>query len=228
MTSRYDVIFHWCFWRGSQSAHKDAKNARALRSFIVVPQHKKEPISMDKRNSTGLRLIVPLLLLIAGIGVFIHEERVLEITRTMGLPVPVSRSTHVVTISSFQKAVHASYNEIIEDSGVSCGRESAATPTKTTKCFTRQRVNFETFPYKAHGGLRDEDRVVIEDLYYHAESVFEFGIGESTAIAAATNLPRYTGVDNSAEWVSKRDPLRLTATASTLQMLVKRQCGGSQ
>ena len=36
------------------------------------------------------------------------------------------------------------------------------------------------------------------------ESVFEFGLGESTRLAAAANVIRYTGVDSDATYVSKQ------------------------
>jgi len=52
------------------------------------------------------------------------------------------------------------------------------------------------------GGLDDDDRRTIGDLYYHASSVFEFGLGESTQIAAAVQVPRYAGVDSDALWVN--------------------------
>lgn len=61
------------------------------------------------------------------------------------------------------------------------------------------------------GGLDDADRQTIGDLYFKASSVFEFGLGESTLIAAAVNVPRYAGVDSDAVWVSKA---RETAIAS--------------
>ena len=51
------------------------------------------------------------------------------------------------------------------------------------------------------GGLDDADRQTIGDLYYKASSVFEFGLGESTRIAAATQVPRYAGVDSDPAWV---------------------------
>jgi len=51
------------------------------------------------------------------------------------------------------------------------------------------------------GGLDDADRQTIGDLYYKASSVFEFGLGESTLIAAATQVPRYAGVDSDPAWV---------------------------
>jgi len=64
---------------------------------------------------------------------------------------------------------------------------------------------------RGKGGLDDADRQTIGDLYFNASSVFEFGLGESTLIAAAVNVPRYAGVDSDAVWVSKA---RETAIAS--------------
>jgi len=60
--------------------------------------------------------------------------------------------------------------------------------------------------HQGTGGLDNNDRKTIGKLYYEASSVFEFGLGESTLIAAATQVPRYAGVDSAAEWVeSTRD-----------------------
>lgn len=51
------------------------------------------------------------------------------------------------------------------------------------------------------GGLDDDDRLVLGELYYNATSVFEYGLGESTRIAAFTGVPRYAGVDSDPVWV---------------------------
>lgn len=51
------------------------------------------------------------------------------------------------------------------------------------------------------GGLRKEDREKLFQIYGEANSVFEFGLGESTRIAAAMQVPRYTGIDSDANWV---------------------------
>lgn len=96
----------------------------------------------------------------------------------------------------FDSAFQVAYDEVIYDSETSCRSKS------DSHCYHRQRVDFSDFPFKSRGGLTDSDRQLIADLYYGAESVFEFGIGESTEIAAMTNLPRYAGVDSSAEWIS--------------------------
>ena len=53
------------------------------------------------------------------------------------------------------------------------------------------------------GGLDDADRLTLGDLYYNANSVFEYGLGESTLIAAHTGVPRYAGIDSDAEWVAQ-------------------------
>ncbi len=56
---------------------------------------------------------------------------------------------------------------------------------------------------RGSGGLDDADRKTLGKLYYEAESVFEFGLGESTLIASAVSVPRYAGVDSDALWVAK-------------------------
>jgi hypothetical protein len=56
---------------------------------------------------------------------------------------------------------------------------------------------------RGSGGLDDSDRMLLGELYYNANSVFEFGLGESTKIAAYVGVPRYAGVDSDAVWVKK-------------------------
>ncbi len=53
------------------------------------------------------------------------------------------------------------------------------------------------------GGLKDEDRVLLAQIYGKASSVFEFGLGESTLIASHVGVPRYAGIDSDALWVSQ-------------------------
>lgn len=56
---------------------------------------------------------------------------------------------------------------------------------------------------KGTGGLEDADRLALGDLYLNAQSVFEYGLGESTLIAAKTGVPRYSGIDSDAVWVAQ-------------------------
>jgi len=51
------------------------------------------------------------------------------------------------------------------------------------------------------GGLTESDRVLLGSIYYDASSVFEFGLGESTQIAAYVGVPRYSGIDSDPNWV---------------------------
>ncbi len=109
------------------------------------------------------------------------------------------KSPQVDLAFDFDTAYIDAYDEVIADSKKSCIQDRT---TDTSDCYVRKRVDFDNFPYKSRGGLSDSDRALIADLYFAAESVFEYGIGESTAIAAETNLPRYAGVDSSAEWIT--------------------------
>ena len=67
---------------------------------------------------------------------------------------------------------------------------------------TRTRFTLDGWK-RGSGGLDDDDRRVLGDLYFNANSVFEYGLGESTKIAAYTGVPRYAGVDSDATWVAQ-------------------------
>lgn len=68
--------------------------------------------------------------------------------------------------------------------------------------FDRARAIKELdYPAVSTGGLNDFDRQLLSQMYYESDSVFEFGVGESTKIAVYTGVPRYTGVDGSDEWL---------------------------
>ena len=45
--------------------------------------------------------------------------------------------------------------------------------------------------------------MALGDLYFNTKYVFEYGLEESTLIAAHTCLPRYAGVDNDVFWVAQ-------------------------
>lgn len=51
------------------------------------------------------------------------------------------------------------------------------------------------------GGLDENDRALLGQLYYNASSVFEYGLGESTYIANYVGVPRYAGIDSDPVWV---------------------------
>ena len=51
------------------------------------------------------------------------------------------------------------------------------------------------------GGMDGTDRVLLQDVYLQADSVFEFGLGESSRLAVATRVPRFSGTDSDAMYV---------------------------
>mmetsp|Transcript_11163 Transcript_11163/g.20635 ORF Transcript_11163/g.20635 Transcript_11163/m.20635 type:complete len:309 (-) Transcript_11163:536-1462(-) len=67
----------------------------------------------------------------------------------------------------------------------------------------RKPLDVATWDRRTDGGLIDADRKLLGQIYFEANSVMEYGLGESTYIAAAVGVPRYVGIDSDAEWVAK-------------------------
>jgi len=80
--------------------------------------------------------------------------------------------------------------------------EMASKPLNQTSSSERKQFTLDGWQ-RGSGGLSDSDRLLLGELYYKSDSVFEFGLGESTQIAAHVGVPRYSGVDSDAEWVKK-------------------------
>mmetsp|Transcript_1715 Transcript_1715/g.2467 ORF Transcript_1715/g.2467 Transcript_1715/m.2467 type:complete len:281 (+) Transcript_1715:92-934(+) len=78
--------------------------------------------------------------------------------------------------------------------------EMASKPLNQTSISERKQFTLDGWQ-RASGGLRDSDRLLLGELYYKSDSVFEFGLGESTQIAAHVGVPRYSGVDSDTKWV---------------------------
>jgi len=51
------------------------------------------------------------------------------------------------------------------------------------------------------GGLQTADRILLAEIYGRANSVFEYGLGESTYMANYVGVPRYAGIDSDPVWV---------------------------
>ncbi len=75
--------------------------------------------------------------------------------------------------------------------------------TSTSRGTKRQKIDVSGWSAKSEswGGLFTEDRELISKLYFNASSIFEYGLGESTYIAAQTKVPRYAGKMNFCEWL---------------------------
>lgn len=52
-----------------------------------------------------------------------------------------------------------------------------------------------------HGGLTTKDRILLGQIYGNANSLFEYGLGESTYMANYLKVPRYAGIDSDPVWV---------------------------
>jgi hypothetical protein len=66
---------------------------------------------------------------------------------------------------------------------------------------TRPHFNLTEWTKKTSGGLKDLDRIKLAEIYRNANSVFEWGLGESSFIAAQVGVPRYTGIDSDPTWI---------------------------
>jgi hypothetical protein len=116
------------------------------------------------------------------------------------------------TLSAFGQAYNAQYGSVVQEADIICNQGKSIHMVANFTCLSRKPLDLDTFKYKSGtGGLSDADRKFLGDIYFRSESVIEFGVGESTDIAAATNLPRYVGVDSSSEWIVRvraRSPQR--------------------
>ena len=79
----------------------------------------------------------------------------------------------------------------------------ALTQSPTEQLSARPSLDLSHWPFaEAQGGLLDPDRRFLASVYQRAQSVLEWGLGESTHIAAAVGVPRYTGLDSDPAFVN--------------------------
>ena len=108
-------------------------------------------------------------------------------------------------------------------------KKHAAITKLATNCFSRKWVSFQTFSLKAAGGLDDFDRKCIEETYYNANSIFEFGIGQSTDILRPQPIYLamwvWTPPAKGSRWFEIK---HLTDFDSSLPMSAKLELGGIQ
>lgn len=99
-----------------------------------------------------------------------------EILQQIPAGVQPSVSLQSPTTTLFDEAVATSWNRVV----------SGPMPERTTEPF-----GVDAWPEKGSGCLDDKDRVKLAEIYEKAESVFEYGLGESTLIAGRVSVPRY-------------------------------------
>jgi hypothetical protein len=113
--------------------------------------------------------------------------------------------------------VHSSYNNTNNNTNnnqspviyqVPCNGTAFDVIVETARIFTfhgsrppqqprREAFDVDAWKHKGTGGLTDDkDRAMLGRMYGNAQSVFEYGLGESTRIADAVGVPRYAGLDS--------------------------------
>ena len=120
-----------------------------------------------------------------------------DVSKTQQLSSTNSASTATTATTPFDKAILLA-NNIIEN-----GLPNL--PVQSTSNNNHRRPNpfrVDQWNQKTAGGLHGEDRIKLAEIYSQADSVFEYGLGESTYIANAVNVRRYAGIDSDAKWVA--------------------------
>jgi hypothetical protein len=141
-----------------------------------------------KGKSSTMRVVIAAICLCLGV-VIVKETRMAE--QYMGLlsvevnaaPLPVVSSTPV---SAFDMAVDKSYKVTFNQ----------------LPSMLRKKFDVKTWDKTTTGGLTNKDRTLLAEIYGEANSVFEYGLGESTLIANHVGVPRYAGIDSDAAWVA--------------------------
>ena len=104
-------------------------------------------------------------------------------------------------LTSFDEAIHVAQGMI--DEGLRLQKVTKHDEDNSShKRRTRNPFNLTTWDQRTTGGLVDEDRIKLAEIYSQADSVFEYGLGESTFIANEVEVRRYAGIDSDAKWVS--------------------------
>jgi hypothetical protein len=91
----------------------------------------------------------------------------------------------------FVKAATMVYGKIIREEGTILDRSD------------RHDFQLKEWTKQTNGGLTDDDRKLLAKMYRKADSVFEYGLGESTYIANEVGVARYAGIDSDVAWVDK-------------------------
>jgi hypothetical protein len=78
-----------------------------------------------------------------------------------------------------------------------------AAQSNTSNTTTVTTLDLTQWKSRTLGGLQELDRIKLIELYSNVDSVFEYGLGESTYLANAVNVRRYVGVDSDAKWVAQ-------------------------
>lgn len=147
---------------------------------------------------TEIRAVPRLFVLLALVGLCILV--VITTTNSNSVLVVISNTNKVkevdfgTTQTLFHNAHTSAYQLILNEES-------------TLRKKDKQRKNFNLTEWisiynRSSGGLTRKDQQMLGDMYRASNSVFEFGLGESTGIANYVGVPRYAGVDSHVDWVN--------------------------
>ena len=114
-----------------------------------------------------------------------------SITETKKLSLSTAAS-HNGPISAFDQIANEVYSHDV------CNKDDMTTDRREPKEFDLESWR----QYSTTGGLNDDDRKMLARYYSSANSVFEWGLGESSRMAGYFNVSRYAGIDSDATYVA--------------------------
>jgi hypothetical protein len=124
-------------------------------------------------------------------------------------PRPVELGATMTTSAggAFDTMVDHSYQLATRHVAAASGKREQLTKKNLRKTHSSSSSLWDlhkVFSFFSHsGGLTDKDRNVLIKLYSQANSVMEYGLGESTKIANAVGVPNYVGIDSDLVWINK-------------------------
>ena len=113
----------------------------------------------------------------------------------------VSSPTSTLSSSLFDEAAQHLF-EIATSSTTNTDTDNTLSSSSKRKEFPTDVNEWKAMKLTTRGGLSDNDRIALGKIYSKANSIFEYGLGESTSIAAYVGVPRYSGVDSDPAYVS--------------------------
>lgn len=110
------------------------------------------------------------------------DEMVVRSVNTQGTKVPAKNAGKMTGFQSiFSHATQLANSDPVKEKG---------------------NLTVNSWTQKGTGGLNDEDRAVLIAVYGAADSLFEWGLGESSLIADHLGVPRYAGIDSDPNYVA--------------------------
>jgi hypothetical protein len=168
----------------------------------LPPAHEPSSLCSSKRNVFSL--VALLLLFFNALNLVDNHKFLAGVTEIMGF-VETKGLDRSVSVNSYNHQTPSEYrvpcngtafDEIVEAARIFTFHGSRQPPPR------RDAFDVSAWKHKGSGGLTDNDRAMLGRIYGRAQSVFEYGLGESTRIADAVGVPRYAGLDSDPNYVA--------------------------